>query len=282
MTRDRWILTVAWALIATAGAAGLHKISRIPAMDAGIAARCEGLRRAMDHGPAEPAPLDDSLLRVMRQWSFNAEGKQPHPLATWFAPRILERVVEHPPKTVPVQPWFATPEAKASIDGTALTWTLARKPVPLSKYEAAKDVAPTGLRIERNQGGGWKEVAKLDAKATSWKDVETSARTTYSYRVKLVAPEGARKALDGPEVEARTPSDRRARLLGGDAKVAILKLETYDRKSGTWVGRDATVRPGGELWAGGWKLTGLRFKGFLLVAEAVDEDGRAVELTTRN
>jgi hypothetical protein len=48
-----------------------------------------------------------------------------------------------------------------------------------------------------------------------------------------------------------------------------------------WAGKDtATVRPGDALWPGGWTLTGLKFKGFGLVAEAVDEDGRPLELTT--
>ncbi|HEX7900756.1 MAG TPA: hypothetical protein VF950_23560 [Planctomycetota bacterium] len=282
MTRDRWILTTAWALIATAGAAGLWKTSKIPAMDAEIARQCERLRKEMSDGPVDPVPPDHSLALVGRQWKFEAEGVRPHAKAAYFAPRIVERTVPGIPVDVAVMALTATPAAKASLDGATVTWTLAKGPVALKPRERAKDVAPTGLRVERNDGSGWKEVAKLDAKAASWKDVETAPRRTYAYRVKLDAPKEARAAADGPEAEARTPSDQRARLVGGDAKVAIFKVETYQRKSGSWVGRDVTVRPGDELWPGGWKLTGLRFKGFALVAEAVVEDGRAVELTTRD
>ena len=283
MTPDRWILTTAWALIATAGAAGLSKIREIPKLDPEVAAQRERIRQEIDHGVVEgPGGPDLSLARLHEQWRFQAEGLRPPEDAGRFDPRVVERTVPGIPVEVTVMALSATPAAKAALDGTTLTWTLAKGPVALKPRERAKDVAPTGLRVERNDGAGWKEVAKLDAKTTTWKDVETAPRTSYAYRVKLDAPATARTASDGPEVEARTPTDKRVRLIGGDAKVAIVRVETYDRKSGKWLGRDATARAGGELWPGGWKLTGLRFKGFVLVADAVDEDGRAAELTTRD
>ena len=283
MTQDRWILTTAWALIVTAGAAGLSKIREIPKLDPEVAAHRERIDRQIgQEGCGDFVAPDLSLARFHEQWRFQAEGTRPKKGCDWFEPRGVERPVPGPIEDVPVMALSATPAAKPALDGTTLTWTLAKGHVALKTRQRAKDVAPTGLRVERNDGTGWKEVAKLDAKAATWKDVETAPRTSYAYRVKLDAPAMARTAADGPDVDTRTLSDRRVKLIGGDAKVAIVRVETYDRKSGKWLGRDATVRPGGELWPGGWKLTGLRFKGFVLVAEAVDEDGRAAELTTRD
>ena len=80
----------------------------------------------------------------------------------------------------------------------------------------------------------------------------------------------------------RTPSNRRARLLGGDAKVAIVQVETYQRAGRTWAGTSRTARPGDELWPGGWTLSGLAFKGFTLVARVDVGDGRTQDLTTKD
>ncbi len=278
---DRWILAGAWLLIATAGAAGAWKISRIPALDPATARTMEDLRQRIRDAAVEPPPP----LKRMPNWAYVSADAPEAPLfGATLLPRIVARVEPRPPVDVDVQPLAAALQAKASLDGVALTWTLEPAPVKLESHERPKTVPAAGLRIERSTDGqAWEVVARPAPKAGSWMDAKAAPRMSYAYRVIVEPPEKAKSAAQGGSVaEARTPSDRRARLIGGDAKVAILRVEAYNRGSRAWEGRERTVRPGEELWPGGWKLSGLRFKGSVLVAEAVVEDGRPLELTTRD
>lgn len=279
---DRWMLAGAWLLIATAGAAGAWKISRIPALDPATARTLAKVQRRMRDAAVEPPPP----LKRMPNWAYVSGDVPEAPLyGATLLPRIVARVEPLPPVDVDVQPLAAVPQAKASLDGVALTWRLEAAPVHLEPRERAKKAVPaTGLRIERSTDGlAWKEVARSAPKAGNWLDATAAPRTSYAYRVILEKPDQVRTAKQGDSVaEARTPSDRRARLVGGDAKVAILRVEAYNRGSRAWEGRERTARPGDELWPGGWRLSGLRFKGSVLVAEAVVEDGRPLELTTRD
>lgn len=281
MNRDRWILWTAWTLIIGAGAAGLSRISKIEKIDPEVAAQKKRLADEELRKTPQVLPEDKSLARLGEQWRrFDAEGKRFQ--LPYFEPKEVVTSKEGLPIDVNVQPWFATPEAAGSLDGVKLTWTLAKGPVELGPRERAKDVAPTGLRIWKLENKEWKEVAKLDVKATSWADVEAAASAAHQYRVTLDAPEKAKAAKDGPSREARTPSNRRVKLVGGDATIAIVRVETYNRKTKAWEGRESTAKPGDLLWPGGWKLTGLRFKGFVLVADVVGDDGRAAEFSTKD
>ncbi len=278
---DRWMLAGAWMLIATAGAAGAWKISRIPALDPATARTMAELRQRIRDAAVEPPPP----LKRPPTWAYvSAEAPEPPAFGATLLTRFVAREVPHPDRDVPVLALAAAVDARASLDGVTVTWTLERAPVLLEPNERPKDVKPAGLRIQRSTGGGeWKDVARLAPQAGSWLDAGAAPRTSQAYRVLLEAPNAERAAGQGISVaRARTPSDRRARLVGGDAKVAIVRVEAYNRGSRAWDGRERTARPGEELWPGGWTLSGLKFKGSVLVAEAVVEDGRPLELTTRD
>jgi hypothetical protein len=278
---SRWILAGAWTLIAAAGILGQRAIARIPALDPVTEATLREVRWTMDHAPIATPPL----MKRPAAWAMvTADVEATHPFGATLSTWIYEEIRPKPIEDVLVQPHYAVAEAKASLDGVALSWTLSRGSVELEKHQRAKDVKAAAVRIERKTGAGaWKEVARLAPETRAWMDAEVAAGTSPIYRVRLVKPGEVRATEDvGADVEARTPSDRRARLIGGDAKVAIVRVEAYNRKTRAWSGPDRTVRPGEEMWPGGWTLTGLKFKGFGLVAEAAVGDGRTVELTTQD
>ena len=278
---NRWILAGAWALVGTAAAAGSWRISRIPARDPETERAMADVRKRMEKTDVEPPPprKPDGCGPMLY---VDAPPAPPH--AGTLRPRFVVEVRPAPLKDVAVQPLVERPKAEASIDGAALTWTTAPRKLELGPYERGVNVKPAGLRIERSADGKtWTEVARLAADVAAWVDAGAAPRMSYAYRVILEPAANVVKAAEQgtSTAEALLPSGMRARLVGGDAKVAILRVETYNRKSRTWSGRDRTARPGDELWPGGWKLTGLKFTGFRLTAEAVVEDGRTLELRTQ-
>ena len=277
---NRWILAVAWTLIAAAGALGLRGIARIPQRDTDADAAMRDLQRRR----AEAAVENPPPLKTPPTWNY--VSPEPEPVSAHAAtlrPRVTAEPRPKPPVDVPVMPFYAVAVATASLDGVTLSWTLVRGPVALERHERPKDTTAAAVTVERRTDAGWKEVARLEAKATSWKDVDAPPAAGLAYRVRLVAPETAKATpAVGPDAETRTPSNIRARLVGGDTKVALLRVETYNRTSRTWSGKERPVRPGEAIWPGGWTLVGLKFRGFGLVAEAATGDGRTVELTTQD
>lgn len=281
---NRWILAGAWALILAGGALGLRGIARGAARDTEADRVMRDVRRKMAGAPVVPPPP----MKAPVVWGYVTAEPAPLPAdAGWLTaqehatPRPLEE------KSVPVLALYAVPQAAGSLDGVALTWTYAQGAVTLARHERAKDVAPAAVTVERRTGAGWTVIARLKPEATSWTDVEAPADARSAYRVRVVAPAEPKElrvtAAVGRDAEARTPSNRRARLVGGDAAVALLKVETYDRKARAWAaGAPRPVRPGEAIWPGGWTLKGLTFRGFRLVAEAAVGDGRTVELTTED
>jgi hypothetical protein len=277
---SRWILAGAWTLIAAAGALGLRGIARIPAQDTEADATLRAFQAKRAGAPVETPPP----LKAPPTWNYVAP--EPAPLSAHAAtlrPRMQAEARQKPPVDVPVMPFYATAVATASLDGAALSWTRVRGRVELERHERPKDVMPAAVTVERRTADGWKVVARLKPDATSWTDVEAPFGAALAYRVRMAAPEAAKATADvGADAETRTPSNTRARLVGGDAKVALLRVETYNRTSRTWSGKERPVRPGEAIWPGGWTLVGLKFRGFGLVAEAAVGDGRTVELTTQD
>ena len=275
---EKWMLGAAWAAIAAAGALGVSKVRRIPAVDPEVVAlerRIDVERRAR----AGAVPADESYRRWREGQSLLAEGRKAPPLAAVFVPDVVASTRPLPPRPVPVLPAPQGVSAAGDLDGVLVRWSLAAIWVPLAPHERAVAAAPTALRLERREpSGGFKTVATLDPKTTSWRDAEAAPGRTWEYRVVVEGPSDARR----PEAEGRatagTPGHRRARLTGGDASVALVRVETYDRAAKGWSGRDVPLRPGAELWSGGPRLSALRFAGFELKATLAWPDGRETEL----
>jgi hypothetical protein len=181
---------------------------------------------------------------------------------------------------------------KGELGRTTFSWRLADPPARLEPHETPSRAEVKALVIERRRGdGAFEPVARLDGKATSFTDATVEPTRTYSYRVVVecaaddVCGSCGRKlpaagpAEESPEV--RLPHPWRVRLLGGDAKVAILRVETWEK--GAWVAKQHTVRPGQRVGATGWTLGGLRFEKSTLVANFADEaSGEDLELTTKD
>lgn len=275
---EKWMLGTAWAAIAVAAVEGARQIRRIPAVEPSVVAlekRFDAGRRAK----AEPVPADGSLARWTRGQSWLAEGRLAAPLAGYFAPEIVDRTTERGVRNVPFLPSASEVAATADLDGVALRWSLVRPWAPLEPHERQVWVEPAGLRIgRRGPSGEFEPVAALDAKATSWRDAEAAPGRTWEYRVAVDGPSAARRVPTSDTAAAATPGHRRARLTGGDATVALVRVETYDRASRAWTGRDATMRSGSELWPGGPRLVRLWFAGFDLKAELAWPDGRTTEI----
>jgi hypothetical protein len=278
------LLWGAWIAIAGAGALGARTISRIPKVDPGIL-REEARLKAEALRKVPPLPADRSWERFQAQQRWLAEAR-PSPAGDWAMylwPKLVARRGPRVRVPVSVLPGLLEASAGADLDGAALSWKIGPAPVPLAEWEDARAAAPTGFRIWRREAGAeWEPVAELNAKATSWSDVGAPSDRSLEYRVELKGPEGARSASWEVEASARTPSDLRVKLVGGDAGVAILKLETYKRGERKWSAARVQVRPGGELWPGGWRLTGLRFDRFTLLADVELPDGGSRTLSTKD
>jgi hypothetical protein len=193
-----------------------------------------------------------------------------------------------------VLPFPVLGTAKAEFQGTTVTWTLQDAPKEaLPSHITQKVGKPLGFIVLRRGPEGKEEVlAKVGPEAKSFTDVSTKPLATYRYRVLVTGEETNRssypavqeavtKGLPG-SAEAKTPSNVRVKLLGGDRTIATLRVETYDRTQKKWIAKLVTAAPGREVGSSGWTLKGLRFDNFTLVAELTDDDGVDRVLDTKN
>ena len=277
---EKWMLGAAWAAIAVAAVAGLSKVRRMPAVDPAVVE----LERRFEKERLRPAgavPEDDSDARWRRGRDLLAEGRKAPPLAAVFLPEFVEKTTPPGIVEVPVLPSPATVTAAGDLDGVVVRWSLADAPLALKPNERRAHATPAGIRLERREPAGeFRTVATREATASTWRDAEAAPGRTWEYRVVV---EGAGRQAPAPDrASAATPEGRRARLVGGDAAVALVKVETYDRAAKGWSGRERPLRAGAELWPGVPRLERLRFAGFDLRAVLAWPDGRTTELDTKD
>lgn len=273
---EKQVLGAAWAAIAALGVAGASRIREIPDLEPEVV-RLERRFEEQKKARSAAVPADESYRRWQARQSWLAEGRNA-PQAAYFVPELVEKTTLPPDRDVPVLPSAAHVTAAGDLDGVLVRWSLVDAPLSLKRYERRVRATPTAVRIERVESGKLVTAATLDAKATSWRDAEAAPGRSWEYRVVVEGPADARRVETPDRARAATPGHRRARLVGGDAAVSVVRVETYDRRTKAWSGRETPMRAGAELWAGGPRLSRLWFAGFELKAELAWPDGRTTEL----
>ena len=290
---DKLMVWGAWGLMAAVGSLSAWKISQTPKVDPIIAT----LETDLNRNPHVPRMAPPPALPAWRNDFTHLIG-EPRPMALGcFAPAALGegRVSDPPPRIdVFVLPFPVVGEAKADLLGTTVTWTLQEAPKEkLATGMTQKVGKPAGFIILRQRGTEKEEtLAKVGPEVRSYTDASTQPLATYRYRILVMGEETHRSsypAIQEPVTKglpaaaaARTPSNVRLKLIGGDKTVATLRVETYDRTQKKWIAKTVMAAPGRDVGSSGWTLNGLRFDNFTLVADLTDDDGVARVLTTKN
>jgi hypothetical protein len=292
---DKWILTGAWAVMAAVGAFSLYRIAQIPEIDPTISRLAEELRRAQNTDIIVCGGPD--------------AGRPKFPICTWpdrvgyFTPteessRFHTQRVGHPllPKDrdILVLPFPKMGSAKADLDGATITWSTEKREVEHQPWMHPKPATPNGFTVWREETlGQSKAIAQLGPDARSYTDYSTEPRKTYTYWVTLTGVETDRSNNKGDLVTVTNRAERpvaascpaagvKIRLVLGDEKRAMLRVETYDRARKAWYSKNVMTIPGEKVAGTGWSLNKLRFEEFTLVAELTDDDGVARVLSTRD
>ncbi len=292
MTRtDRWIVAGAWAVLGACALAGTWKISRAPRVESWVVreeARWKAESRKLHHAP--PA-------RTFPEWEapkaeLRGGGARVEPFAASIFPSI--KYVEIPLREVTVRllPAAVYDSSSADQDGVLLEWKLedlAGETAPANVRRTRSK--PAAILVERAAAGEPRRaVASLEGAATRFIDRTAEPNRAYRYWVVVTGPETRLEGRDGlqelpdarrepPAAAAlRTPPAHRVGVIGGDARVAVLRVERYDRETKAWVPRVLSVKPGERLGTSGWTLEALRtvpgrFGVPVLVADVTDETG---------
>lgn len=290
---DKLMLWGAVAIMVAVGALAYYRVSQSPTIDPEIAALKVEHQKLMN-GPAHfPGP------GVVPSIHLGFVDVVPEPKGvTDFAGHVKTRLVPVgvPLRKVPVTVLSlpAPKTAASTLDGSTITWTLIEPEVVLKDWvEKRIAVAPTGFLVKRQCGSEAVEtIAEVGAKERSFIDLTCKPRLTYRYWVVAKGTESDLAVYPGPKqdvvkgletsVQTRTPSDTRAKLVGGDKGNAFLRMETYDRALKKWVGKTSMAVPGQKVGASGWTLNGLRFDNFTLVADVTDDEGVDRVLSTKD
>ena len=289
---DRLMLWGAAAIMIAVGALAFHRVSEAPSIDPEIA-RLKIEHEKLMSGPARqaaPGPVPYVHL------GFVDVVAEPRPAPEWAGTmhtKYVGRAVVHPDVKVQILSLPVPTTATSTLDATTLTWSLVEPKAELKYWMKRTESKPTGFLIKRQCGDGDVEnLAEVGAKALSYIDLTCKPRLTYRYWVVAKGMESdltldlapLKSVVKGlvTSVETRTPSDTKAKLVGGDKGNAFVRIDTYDRAAKTWVGRTAMAAPGQKIGASGWTLKGLRFDNFTLVADVTDDEGVDRVLTTRN
>ncbi len=275
--KDRLFVGSAALIIAASASWGLAAVADQPRIEPWLAEMKSEIAREMAR---LHHPVPD--IRVGIPVFDPGAGRVPGPADGW-APG--EGPIERPPPPVPVPvlPGADAVSARATLDEVTVAWRLVRREIPLGTHEVRKESPPRALVLERRAGEGeYREIAVLDPGRLSHVDGDVAPGIAYLYRLRVrgIDRDGEKTIEPGTETGARVPSHVRVKLIGGDAQVAIFRVETYDRRTRSWSAREAAARPGGEIGRSGWALRALRFRKSTLEADALDEGSVERTLTT--
>ena len=123
MTRDKGLLTGAWAVMAVVGAYSYWKISESPKINPTIVKLCDELTKAQNFrviicGPnAAAKPIIPDFGPTAAGLAYIAPG------ADLFRTNAKGTSILPKPKNVQVLPFPVMGTVKATLDGTTVTWT---------------------------------------------------------------------------------------------------------------------------------------------------------------
>jgi hypothetical protein len=290
MTRDKWLLTGAWVVMAAVGGISVYRISQTPKILPSIEKLCQELADLEHKGLKKPPGLVPTFKSPFGPTDAGLAYIAPE--ADLFRTKAGEVPVDHPKVKVQVLPFPDMRAADSTIDGTTISWVIEYRVPKLLYWMERVDAKPSGFLVFRQHGDEAPvQIAELGLEAKSFTDLTTEPKQSYRYWVSVKGMESDLKA-DPPVLKpvtkqsdnvsaARTPSATRLKLVGGDKTHAVLKAETYNKEKKYWVPKTLLVAPGDAVAKTGWTLKGLRFIDFTLVADVTDDDGVARVLTTR-
>jgi len=284
---DKLMVWSAWGLMAAVGSLSSWRISQTPKVDPIIAMLEKDLHpegRVMPPPPPVPVwnnPWDKTLPQARPVGLGAGDVYVPPP---------------PPPPPPPPAPVYALPlakvgEAKSDLHGITITWTMSENGISVASEMTVLPSKPAGFVIQRQCEDGVAEtLAKVGPEVRSFADLSTAPRQTYRYWVLVTGEETNRDTMKKEMVtkglpasaEARTPSNVRLKLVGGDRTIATLRVETYDRTQKKWIPKTVMADPGRDVGSSGWTLNGLRFDNFTLVAELTDDGGVVRVLSTKD
>jgi hypothetical protein len=297
MTRDKWMLTGAWAVMAVAGSYSYWKISESPRVDPAIVKLCVELTKAQNSrvigcpgAPPEAKPKFPICIEPLP----SAGLAYVDPQADLFRTRYVGIPIEPKPKTVAVLPFPVVGTVKATLDGTTVTWSTEDRKVEKKEWMVRIAATPQSFTVFRQfDEEAPQELAKLGPGARSHTDLTAAPLKTYRYWVTLTGQENLRTTYaDADKVVSVTnktdgtltatgPSASRVRLVGGDRSHAVINVETYNRSGKYWAAKTLLVNPGDTVEGTGWSLKKLRFDNFTLMADMTDDAGVDRILTTK-
>lgn len=290
--RERAILAAAWLLIGTAAVAGPWSVSKRPKVHSAIAAAEKAILKGRGSIVCgAPTPVWFHPPKV----DPKAGTAPAHDWAPFLLPRWVGRskATVGPRRTVEALPLPVIYSEKADLKGVTIAWGRVCRRVVVTAEEVHKEGEVKGLVIERaGPDGEFRPIAPLGPDVEAYFDATAEHRTAYRYRVRVdgyetrirgenyvrerVLTEGAVTGV------IRTPSPYRVKLVGGDAKLGLLRVETYQRDKDAWTAKDHPVRPGGAIGPTGWTLEALRFDRSTLTAEVKDDLGQGKRITTKD
>jgi hypothetical protein len=273
-------------VVAASAIAGVAIILSRPDMDPRVVALEKAFLESK-HGASHPAPVHTPTT-IGRPEPREAPVCRDSLVMCYVKP-IKFVIVEPPrPPEARILPVANVVRCASSLEEIVIAWELENQPVPLKRNQKRLQGDLQGFIVERAKGEGpFEPIAMLEAKAAGYTDRAVETPAAYRYRVLVKGME----SLDGPlhpvvkepgdAGETRTPSPYRVKLVGGDGRIALVRVETYDRETRTWRPTTHSVKAGEKIGPTGWTLGALKFEKSTLTAEAVDADGTRIPMSTK-
>src|SRR5678815_1256541 len=223
---DRLMLWSAVAIMVAVGSLFFYRVSESPKIDPEIAALKAEHQKLMNGPARQPAPGQVPTIHL----GFVDVVAEPKAVDD-FAGHLRTRFVptERPLPTVAVYILsLPTPKTVTStLEETTVTWSLFEPVVELKYWMKRNEIKPTGFLIKRmGEDGKIEQIGEAGAKALSFTDLTCKPRATYRYWVVAKGMESDLEHYPAPKkdvvkgidtsVQTRTPSDTRAKLVGGD------------------------------------------------------------------
>jgi hypothetical protein len=286
-SRERWILTGVWAIIAGSGVLGFLW-TRSPA---------ESPKAELPLHVAVPTPRpprENPVEVELAKWT-----KAPAPVRTPVSPFVagLMPEIKWIEKDPPTPKEFLLPKpiysGRVELDRVTLEWSLRNPTLKNTPDLVQVRSAPEEILIRRRcENGELEQVAVLDAKATVYVDRDVRPNHFYEYWILVRGKEGIERynnttvrtveSEGSGRLEARVPAWHKVKLVGGDSSRAILSIDAYNPEKGRWDSSILRVTPGSPIGTTGWTLDRMRFDKSTLVAEVRDDRLERRELSTRN